>query len=154
MSVYGRKGALMFALYALACTVTLFFTSGKTAVIVISVVFSVISAIAVIKSKKKVAAVIFAVLCIVALLLGLLCGTLHAKKDISAKKYNDGKEHSVMAEITHAIYEKPFGSLYYARVTEVDGEKADFLYSARISVSSRNGNSRKDRRDRRPVGAG
>lgn len=126
MSVYGRKGALMFALYALACTVTLFFTSGKTAVIVISLVFSVISAIAVIKSKKKVAAVIFAVLCIVALLLGLLCGTLHAKKDISAKKYNDGKEHSVMAEITHAIYEKPFGSLYYARVTEVDGEKADF----------------------------
>ncbi len=133
MSVYGKKGALMFALYSLACTVTIIFDKGKIFAIIISAVSLAISTVAIIKAKKKAAAVVFAALCVIAPLLGLVCGTLHMRKDIAAKKYADGKEHVITAEITRAIYEKQFGSLYYAKVSDVDGEKADFYIQLEFS---------------------
>ena len=133
MSVYGKRGALMFALYSLACTVTLIFDNGKIFAFIISAVSLAISTVAVIKAEKKAVAVVFAALCVIAPLLGLVCGTLHTGKDTAAKKYADGEEHSITAEITRAIYEKQFGSLYYAKVSDVDGEKADFYIQLEFS---------------------
>lgn len=133
MSVYGKRGALMFALYSLACTVTLIFDNGKIFAFIISAVSLAISTVAVIKAEKKAVAVVFAALCVIAPLLGLVCGTLHTGKDTAAKKYADGEEHAIMAEITRAIYEKQFGSLYYAKVSDVDGEKADFYIQLEFS---------------------
>ena len=133
MSVYGKRGALMFALYSLACTVTLIFDNGKIFAFIISAVSLAISTVAVIKAEKKAVAVVFAALCVIAPLLGLVCGTLHTGKDTAAKKYADGEEHAITAEITRAIYEKQFGSLYYAKVSDVDGEKADFYIQLEFS---------------------
>ncbi len=133
MSVYGKRGALMFALYSLACTVTLIFDNGKIFAFIISAVSLAISTVAVIKAEKKAVAVVFAALCVIAPLLGLVCGTLHTGKDPAAKKYADGEEHAITAEITRAIYEKQFGSLYYAKVSDVDGEKADFYIQLEFS---------------------
>lgn len=133
MSVYGKRGALMFALYSLACTVTLIFDNGKIFAFIISAVSLAISTVAVIKAEKKAVAVVFAALCVIAPLLGLVCGTLHTGKDTAAKKYADGEEHAITAEITRAIYEKQFGSLYYAKVSNVDGEKADFYIQLEFS---------------------
>ena len=133
MSVYGKRGALMFALYALACTVTLIFDNGKIFAFIISAASLAISTVAVIKAEKKAVAVVFAALCVIAPLLGLVCGTLHTGKDAAAKKYADGEEHAITAEITRAIYEKQFGSLYYAKVSDVDGEKADFYIQLEFS---------------------
>lgn len=133
MSVYGKRGALMFALYSLACTVTLIFDNWKIFAFIISAVSLAISTVAVIKAEKKAVAVVFAALCVIAPLLGLVCGTLHTGKDTAAKKYADGEEHAITAEITRAIYEKQFGSLYYAKVSDVDGEKADFYIQLEFS---------------------
>lgn len=133
MSVYGKRGELMFALYSLACTVTLIFDNGKIFAFIISAVSLAISTVAVIKAEKKAVAVVFAALCVIAPLLGLVCGTLHTGKDTAAKKYADGEEHAITAEITRAIYEKQFGSLYYAKVSDVDGEKADFYIQLEFS---------------------
>lgn len=133
MSVYGKRGALMFALYSLACTVTLIFDNGKIFAFIISAASLAISTVAVIKAEKKAVAVVFAALCVIAPLLGLVCGTLHTGKDNAAKKYADGEEHAITAEITRAIYEKQFGSLYYAKVSDVDGEKADFYIQLEFS---------------------
>ena len=133
MRVYGKRGALMFALYSLACTVTLIFDNGKIFAFIISAVSLAISTVAVIKAEKKAVAVVFAALCVIAPLLGLVCGTLHTGKDTAAKKYADGEEHAITAEITRAIYEKQFGSLYYAKVSDVDGEKADFYIQLEFS---------------------
>lgn len=133
MSVYGKRGALMFALYSLACTVTLIFDNGKIFAFIISAVSLAISTVTFIKAEKKAVAVVFAALCVIAPLLGLVCGTLHTGKDTAAKKYADGEEHAITAEITRAIYEKQFGSLYYAKVSDVDGEKADFYIQLEFS---------------------
>lgn len=133
MSVYGKRGELMFALYSLACTVTLIFDNGKIFAFIISAVSLAISTVSVIKAEKKAVAVVFAALCVIAPLLGLVCGTLHTGKDTAAKKYADGEEHAITAEITRAIYEKQFGSLYYAKVSDVDGEKADFYIQLEFS---------------------
>lgn len=129
MNMYGKRGAFIFALYSFALSVTLLFNFGK-----IFAAFSVVIAIAVsvfvvIGSKKKASAIIISVITVAAPLAGIFVGKLNVKNDSAAKAYADGNEHIVSFEITDIIYEKPFGSLYYAKVSSVDGSKSDFSVS-------------------------
>lgn len=129
MNVYGKKGAFIFALYSFALSAALLFDFGTIfAVVLVAAAFAT-SVFSVIGSRKKVAAIIFALITVAAPSAGLFVGKAHIKNDAAAKAYADGNEHIVSFEITDIIYEKPFGSLYYAKVCSVDGNKADFSVS-------------------------
>lgn len=133
MSVYGKKGALVLALYSAFCAVTLLLPSGKTVAVICFFAVTIASALYLILSKKKIAALFMCALCIVSSAIGFIGGFTYTKKISSVQKFADENEHTICAEITYSVYEKQFGSLYYAKLSSIDGEKISS--SAEIAFS-------------------
>ncbi len=123
VNVYGKKGALVFALYSAFCAVTLLVPFGKAAAGICFAAVTLALVLYLILSKKKASAIFMCVLCLVSSSLGFLSGYTYTNKISSAQKFADENEHTICAEITYSVYEKQFGSLYYARLSSIDGEK-------------------------------
>lgn len=133
VNVYGKKGALVFALYSVFCAVTLLFPIGKTAAGICFAAVTVGLALYLILSKKKVIAIVTCALCLVSSSLGFVSGAAYADKISAMRKFADENEHTICAEITYSVYEKQFGSLYYAKLSSIDGEDASL--SAEVAFS-------------------
>ena len=123
MNVYGKKGALVFALYSAFCAVTLLVPFGKAVAGICFAAVTLSLVLYLILSKRKASAIFMCVLCLVSSSLGFLSGYTYMNKISSAQKFADENEHTICAEITYSVYEKQFGSLYYAKLSSIDGEK-------------------------------
>ena len=123
VNVYGKKGALVFALYSAFCAVTLLVPFGKAVAGICFAAVTLSLVLYLILSKRKASAIFMCVLCLVSSSLGFLSGYTYMNKISSAQKFADENEHTICAEITYSVYEKQFGSLYYAKLSSIDGEK-------------------------------
>lgn len=123
VNVYGKKGALVFALYSAFCAVTLLVPFGKAVAGICFAAVTLSLVLYLILSKRKASAIFMCVLCLVSSSLGFLSGYTYMNKISSAQKFADENEHTICAEITYSVYEKQFGSLYYAKLSSIDGER-------------------------------